>query len=148
MLDLCCRTGSSLAAAIGDSSLVAVCRPLIVVASLDWEHRLWGTRASEAVVPRLQSTVSTAVVHRPSCSRACGVFQDQRSNPCLLRWQADSLPLSPGEAPTWAFSVSEQGAQGWAICRFKSQLYNLPFMWLPHLYDDKMIEGDPENSHV
>ena len=51
MLDLGCRTGSSLAVAIRDSSLVAMCRPLIVVASLVWEHRLWGTRASVAMVP-------------------------------------------------------------------------------------------------
>ena len=29
-----------------------------------------------------------------SFPRACGIFLDQRSNLCLLHWQADSLPLS------------------------------------------------------
>ena len=29
-----------------------------------------------------------------SCSAACGIFLDQGLNPCLLHWQADSLPLS------------------------------------------------------
>ena len=28
------------------------------------------------------------------CSVACGIFLDQGLNPCLLHWQADSLPLS------------------------------------------------------
>ena len=31
-------------------------------------------------------TGSTAVVHRPSCSRACGISPDQGSNPCPLHW--------------------------------------------------------------
>ena len=33
---------------------------------------------------------SGVVVHRRSCSKASGVFQDQGSNPCPLHWQADS----------------------------------------------------------
>ena len=28
------------------------------------------------------------------CSMACGIFPAQGSNPCLLHWQTDSLPLS------------------------------------------------------
>ena len=43
---------------------------------------------------------STVVAHRLSCSLACEIFPDQALNPCLLHWQADSLPLrhqgSPG----------------------------------------------------
>ena len=43
---------------------------------------------------------SVVVVHRHSCSAACGIFPDQGSNPCPLHWQADSQPLchqgSPG----------------------------------------------------
>ena len=31
---------------------------------------------------------------RAFCSMTCGIFPDQGSNPCLLHWQADSLPLS------------------------------------------------------
>ena len=29
------------------------------------------------------------MVHRLSCSVACGVFLDQGLNPCLLHWQED-----------------------------------------------------------
>ena len=43
---------------------------------------------------------SVIVAHGPSCSAACGILPDQGSNPCPLRWQADSQPLrhqgSPG----------------------------------------------------
>ena len=38
---------------------------------------------------------------------AWGIFLDQGSNPCLLRWQADSLPLS------------HQGRPGWLVCSVK-----------------------------
>ena len=31
---------------------------------------------------------------------ACGIFPDQRSNPRLLHWQADSLPLDHQGSPT------------------------------------------------
>ena len=34
------------------------------------------------------------MVHGLSCSTACGIFPDPGSNPYLLHWQADSLPLS------------------------------------------------------
>ena len=36
----------------------------------------------------------SSCAHGLSCSGACGIFSDQGSNPCLLYWQADSLPLS------------------------------------------------------
>ena len=39
------------------------------------------------------------VVHGLSCSMACGIFPNQGSNPCLLNWQADSLPLSHKGGP-------------------------------------------------
>ena len=42
-------------------------------------------------------------MHGLSQSVACGIFPDQRSNPCLLpfvRWQADSFPLSHWGRPT------------------------------------------------
>ena len=37
---------------------------------------------------------SSALGHGLSCSAPCGIFPDWGSNPCLLHWQADSLPLS------------------------------------------------------
>ena len=38
----------------------------------------------------LQSTGSAVVVHRLSCSVACGIFLDSELNLCLLHWQVDS----------------------------------------------------------
>ena len=36
---------------------------------------------------------SVVVVHRFTCSVACGIFLDQGLNSCPLQWQADSQPL-------------------------------------------------------
>ena len=58
-------------------------------------QQLW-LIGSVVVAPKLYSTVSTVVVHRLSCSAAYGILPDQGLNPCLLHWQADSLPLSQG----------------------------------------------------
>ena len=61
---------------------------------------------SVVVAPRLQSTGSTFVVHRLSCSKACGIFLHQGSNLCLLHWQADSLPLNHQGIPrTFLMSI-------------------------------------------
>ncbi|KAJ8797170.1 hypothetical protein J1605_017398 [Eschrichtius robustus] len=35
-------------------------------------------------------TGSVVVVHRLSCSSACGIFPDQSSSQCPLHWQVDS----------------------------------------------------------
>ena len=70
---------------------IAVQGLLIAVDSVE-KHSLWGTA-------ELCSRGSVIVVHRLSCSSACGVFPDQGSNPCLLPWQVDSLPLSHQERP-------------------------------------------------
>ena len=37
--------------------------------------------------------------HGLSCPVACGIFPEQGSNPCLLDWQVDSLPLSHQGSP-------------------------------------------------
>ena len=42
---------------------------------------------------------SAVVAHGPSRSTACGIFPDQGSNPCPLRWQADSQPLRHQGSP-------------------------------------------------
>ena len=52
-----------------------------------WTLGIW---ASVIAVPDAWSAGSTVVVHRLSCTAACGIFPDQGSNPCLLHWQADS----------------------------------------------------------
>ena len=43
------------------------------------------------------------MAHRLSCPTACGVFPDKGLNPCLLYWQADSLPLSHQGSPLVMF---------------------------------------------
>ena len=58
---------------------------------------LWSTGSGRAG--------SVVVVHRPSCSAACGIFPDQGSNPCPLHWQVDSQPLHHQGSPI----VSEIG---------------------------------------
>ena len=42
----------------------------------------------------LEHRLKIVVVHRLSCSSACGIFPEQGSNLCFLHWQVDSLPLS------------------------------------------------------
>ena len=67
-------------------SLVSVCRDYV---------SLWNTGFSLRWLLLLQSmgfrSVDSGVVaNRLSCSAACGIFPDQGSNPCPLRWQSDS----------------------------------------------------------
>ena len=63
----------------------------------------WGAWAPVVVGPGLESIGSVAVVHRLSCSEACGIFPDRGSNLCLLHWQIDSLPLSHWGRPLLRF---------------------------------------------
>ena len=57
-----------------------------------------GSWAQELRSP-LQSAGSAVVMHRLSCSAACGILQDQESNLRLLHWQMDSPPLSHQGTP-------------------------------------------------
>ena len=59
--------------------------------------------------PGLESSCSVVGASGVSCSAACGIFLDQGSNPCLLNWQVDSLPLSHWRSPpNLEFSDSER----------------------------------------
>ena len=49
------------------------------------------------------SSQNLVLVHRFSCSVAYGIFLDKGSNPCLLHWQKDSLPLIHQGDPTLCF---------------------------------------------
>ena len=49
---------------------------------------------------------SVIVAHGPSCSAACGILQDQGSNPCPLHWQADSQPLRHQGSPQVIFDIN------------------------------------------
>ena len=98
MLGLCYCAGFSLVVASG-AALQLWCMGF----SLRW-LLLWstGSRASLAAARGLRSFGSQALEHRLSscCSKACGIVPDQGSNPRLLHWQADSLPLSHQRSPS------------------------------------------------
>ena len=96
-----CCVGFSLVAGSRGYSLVHGL--LTEVASPIAEHKLQGSQASAAVIPRLQSTGLEFVIHKLSCPMACGTFPDQELTPCLLIWQVDSLSLSHQESPKFAF---------------------------------------------
>ena len=81
--------------AVSGLPFLAVHGLLIVVASPVAERGLWSARASVVGAPGLWSTGSIVVALGLSCSEACGIFPDQESTPCLLHWQADSLPGKP-----------------------------------------------------
>ena len=64
------------------------------------EDRLWGARVSVVAACGLRGHGSHALQlglnscgKQACCSEACGIFLDQGSNPYLLHWQTDSLPL-------------------------------------------------------
>ena len=65
-----CRKGFSPVVASGNYALVAPYERLIAVVCLVVDHEHKGPGASGAVAPRL----------------SCGIFLDQGSNPCPLRW--------------------------------------------------------------
>ena len=59
---------------------------------------------------------SVTVAHGPSCSAACGIFPDQRSNPCPLHWQADSQPLRHQGSPKHSFYMHWESKK--VVCHF------------------------------
>ena len=58
--------------------------------SLWWLLLLQSTGSRRAGFGSCGTRASVVVVHRLSCSKACGIFPDQGSNLCPLHWQADS----------------------------------------------------------
>ena len=77
VLGLCCCTQAISSCGERGLLFVAVCGPLIAMASR-CEARALGTWASVVVADRLR------------CSVACRIFLDQDSKPCPLHWQVDS----------------------------------------------------------
>ena len=57
---------------------------LLLLQSMDFRAR--GLQKSQLLGSRAQLLWCT----RLSCAKACGIFPDQGSNPCPLRWQVDS----------------------------------------------------------
>ena len=90
--------------------LVSV-RGLPPVAASGGHSSSWRAGPSLSRPLLLQSTGSrragsVVVAHGPSCSAACGMLPDQGSNPCPLRWQADSQPLRHQGSPPIPFISS------------------------------------------
>ena len=54
---------------------------------------------------RALSTGAVVVVHGFSCSKACGIFPDEGSNPCGLLCQVDPFPLSNQGSPMGSIST-------------------------------------------
>ena len=90
VLGLRCCTGFSL---VAERGLLSGC-------DAQASHRggcsCCGAGALVVAAPGIWSTGSIvmAVAQVLNCSMACGIFLSQGWNPCLLRWQVDSLPLS------------------------------------------------------
>ena len=98
VLSLPCCASFSLVVANRDYSPRVACR--LPLRGFSCCRAQWLQHVGSVVeAPRLQSTGLIIVVNGLSCSTACGIFQDQRPNPCLLHWQADSLPLSHQGSP-------------------------------------------------
>ena len=75
-------------------SIAAVHTLLIVIASLLAEHRL-------------ERTGLVVVANGLCCSVSRRISLDQGSNPCLLHWQADSLPLSHQGSPRMLYLLMD-----------------------------------------
>ena len=101
-----CCAGFSLVVASG--GLLSSCGARVSRCSGFSCCRAWalGRVDSAVAVHGLQSTGLIALVHGPSCSATCGIFPDQKSNPCLLHWQADSLALSHQGSPPQCSIIS------------------------------------------
>jgi len=67
--------------------------------SLQWLLLPWSPGSRACGLQWWWCMGSIVVAHRLSCSMARGIFPDQRSHPCFLHWQVDSLPLSHQRSP-------------------------------------------------
>ena len=67
-------------------------------------------------VPRLCSTGSIIVARGLCCSTARGIFLDQGSNPRLLHWQVDSLPLATKEAQDYFLKKKKKNSGQHCSC--------------------------------
>ena len=76
-----------------------------------------------------------------SCSVACEIFPDQGSNPCLLHWQVDSLPLNHQGSPLIVIliylitnEVEQLFIDSWPfVCPIVKHLFRYLSIFLLHL---------------
>ena len=93
---------------------------------------LLGSRAPVAAACGPTSCFSWVLGHRLSSysSAACGILPDQESNPCLLHWQADSLPLSHEGSPP--FIGLSKWTESFLKARMKSHTRLVLYVEDPH----------------
>ena len=90
--------GFSLVVASGGYSSMQCMGLLILGASL------WSVGSGMKGFQWLQHVGLVVMACELTCSAACGIFPDQGSNLCPLRWQVGSLPLSQREVQDCAKS--------------------------------------------
>ena len=83
VLSLCCSLGFSAVEVSRGCSVAVVCGLLAMVAA-QWDSVIGTPNDSVVASPGLKSTDSVVVAHGLSCSKACRIFPDQESKPCLL----------------------------------------------------------------
>ena len=53
---------------------------------------------------------SAVVAHGLSCSVACGIFPDQRSNPCPLHWPGGFSTTGPPKKSVYILSLKKENS--------------------------------------
>ena len=128
VLSLCCFQDLSLVAASRVHSPVAVC------GARGFSQRgaqALGHMGSEVVAPGPWSSGSRIVAPGLSCSSACRILPDQGSNPRLLHWQADSLPV---------------GHQGSPVSPQSQFLIHSPHRWISGICTFQQRAGEAEKG--
>ena len=145
MLGLHCCMRFSVVATSGGYSLVAVHKRLTCGLS---SCRAWvpgheglsscGTWAQYLQFPDSRAQAQQLWHTDLVASLACGLFLNQKSNPCLLHWQVDSLPLSHQGRPPVHFLIGLFSffiLSSWAVFKFwrliPCQLHNFCKCFLP-----------------
>ena len=78
---------------------VAALRLSLVVASGDCSPEVGELLIAVDSLVALGRVGSEVVTHGLRCFAVCGILPDQGLSPCLLHWQADSLPLKHQGSP-------------------------------------------------
>ena len=82
------------------------------------------------------------MVHGLSCSPACRIFLDHGLNPCLLHWQAESLPLSHQGSPQAYITPSVTAFQVFRYITFYTNCLIHPLsLFLPFIYEEPFQLG-------
>ena len=69
-----------------------------------------------------------------------GIFPKQGSNPWLLHWQADSLPLSHQGSPVWSIGILISFPSIWECCLIRSGLFTQIFIFFLHKFAHLFVQ--------